>query len=82
MRTCDPRSGGAQGVDGRYNAWRSGAPGPRAPWTVTRSSRRMLRRVTAFCRPLRPVFLVASFPRSRSPVVGVPGLCWLRQFVR
>ena len=28
MRTCDPRSGGAHGVDGRYNAWRSGAPGP------------------------------------------------------
>ena len=25
-----PRSGGAQGVDGRYNAWRSGAPGPHA----------------------------------------------------
>ena len=28
------------------------------PWTVTRSSRRMLRRVTAFCRPLRPVLLL------------------------
>ena len=25
------------------------------PWTVTRSSLRMLRRVAAFCRPLRPV---------------------------
>ena len=24
------------------------------PWTVTRSSLRMLRRVAAFCRPLRP----------------------------
>ena len=47
------------------------------PWTVTRPSLRMLRRVAAFCRPLRPVLLLVSFPRSRSPVVGVPGLCWM-----
>ena len=47
------------------------------PWTVTRSSLRMLRRVAAFCRPLRPVLLLVSFPRSRSPVIGVPGLCWM-----
>ena len=46
-------------------------------WTVTRSSLRMLRRVAAFCRPLRPVLLLVSFPRSRSPVVGVLGLCWM-----
>ena len=39
------------------------------PWTVTRSSLRMLRRVAAFCWPLRPVLLLVSFPRSRSPVV-------------
>ena len=45
------------------------------PWTVTRSSLRILRRVAAFCRPLRPVLLLVSFPRSRSPVVGVQGLC-------
>ena len=45
------------------------------PWTVNRSSLRMLRRVAAFCRPLRPVLLLVSFPHSRSPVVGVPGLC-------
>ena len=45
------------------------------PWTVTRSSLRMLRRVAAFCRPLRPVLLLVSFPRS--PVVGVLGLCWM-----
>ena len=45
------------------------------PWTVTRSSLRMLRRVAAFCRPLRPVLLLVSFPRSRSPAVGVLGLC-------
>ena len=45
------------------------------PWTVTRSSLRMLRWVAAFCRPLRPLLLLVSFPRSRSPVVGVPGLC-------
>ena len=45
------------------------------PWTVTRSSLRMLRRVAAFCQPLRPVLLLVSFPRSRSPVVGVLGLC-------
>ena len=43
--------------------------------TVPRSSLRMLRQVAAFCRPLRPVLLLVSFPRSRSPVVGVPGLC-------
>ena len=34
----------------------------------------MLRRVAVFCRPLRPVLLLVSFPRSRSPVVGVPGV--------
>ena len=51
------------------------------PWTVTRSSLRMLRWVAAFCRPLRPVLLLVSFPRSRSPVVGVLGLCWLRRDV-
>ena len=45
------------------------------PWTVTRSSLRMLRRVATFCRPLQPVLLLVSFPRSRSPVVGVLGLC-------
>ena len=48
------------------------------PWTVTPSSLRVLRRVVAFCRPLRPVLQLVSFPRSRSPVVGVLGLCWLR----
>ena len=37
----------------------------------------MLRRVVTFCRPLRPVLLLVSFPRSRSPVVGVLGLCWM-----
>ena len=54
------------------------------PWTVTRSSLRMLRRVAVFCRPLRPVLLLVSFPRSRSPAVGVLGLFWLRRvpFVR
>ena len=31
------------------------------PWTVTRSSLRMLRRVAAFCRPLRPVLRLVSF---------------------
>ena len=51
------------------------------PWTVTRSSLRMLRRVATFCRPLRPVLLLVSFPRSRSPVVGVLGLCWMRHGV-
>ena len=43
------------------------------PWTVTRSSLRTLRRVAAFCRPLRPVLLLVSFPRSRSPVVWCAG---------
>ena len=47
------------------------------PRTVTRSSLRMLRRVATFCRPLRPVLLLVPFPRSRSPVVGVLGLCWM-----
>ena len=37
----------------------------------------MLRRVATFCRQLRPVLLLVSFPRSRSPVVGVLGLCWM-----
>ena len=40
------------------------------PSTVTRSSLRMLRRVAAFCQPLRPVHLLVSFPRLGSPVVG------------
>ena len=47
------------------------------PWTVTQSSLCVLRRVAAFCRPLRRVLLLVSFPRSRSPVIGVPGLCWM-----
>ena len=46
------------------------------PWTVTRSSLRMLRRVAAVCRPVRPVLLLVLFLRSRSPVVGVVEL-WL-----
>ena len=41
----------------------------------------MLRRVAAFCRPLRPVLLLLLFPRSWSPVVGVLGLCWMWQDV-
>ena len=44
------------------------------PWTVTRSSLRMLRRVATFCQPLRPVLLLVLFPRSWSPVVGVLGV--------
>ena len=47
------------------------------PWTVTRSSVCMLRRVVAFCWR-RQVLLLVLFPRSRCAVVGVPGLCWLR----
>ena len=46
----------------------------RGPWTVVRCSLRMLRRVAAFCRPLRPVLPLVSFPRSRSAVVGAPGV--------
>ena len=42
------------------------------PWTVTRSSLRMLCRVAAFWRPLRPVLLLVSFPRSWSPVEPRP----------
>ena len=45
------------------------------PWTVTRSSLRMLRWVAAFCRPLRPVLLLVSFACSRSTVAGAQGLC-------
>ena len=37
------------------------------PWTVTRSSLRMLRRVAAFCRPLRPCSGVLPPPLSRPP---------------
>ena len=47
------------------------------PWTVTRSSLRVLRRGAAFCRPLQPALLLVSFRRSQSPVVGVLGLCWM-----
>ena len=53
------------------------------PWTVTRSSLRMLHRVTAVSRPLQPVFFVVSFSRCRGPVVGCTGvvLVWLWCFV-
>ena len=47
------------------------------PWTVIRSSLRMLHRVAMFCQPLWLVLLLVSFPRARGPVVGVPGLCWM-----
>ena len=47
------------------------------PRKITHSSLRILRWVAAFCRPLQPVLLLMSFPRSRSPMVGVPGLCWM-----
>ena len=40
------------------------------PWTV-------MRRVAAFCLPLRPVFPLVLFSRWRSAVVGVLGLCRL-----
>ena len=36
LRTCDPRSGRAYVVDGRDNAWRSRAPGPRAHGNAAR----------------------------------------------
>ena len=73
------RGGGCIGTGGGYPHppcdIPSGCCSFTGPWTVTRSSLRMLRRVAAFCRPLRPVLLLVSFPRSRSPVVGVLGLC-------
>ena len=47
------------------------------PWTVTHSSLCVLRRVAAFYRPLRPMFLLVSFSRQWSPVVCALGLCWL-----
>ena len=31
----------------------------------------------AGCGPLRPLLLLVLFPCLRSPVVGVPGLCWM-----
>ena len=37
------------------------------PWTLTRSCLRILRRVAAVCRPLRPVLPLVSLPRSWSP---------------
>ena len=76
------RGGGGPGEGGRGSRGgsplcdiQSGCCSFTGPWTVTRSSLRMLRRVATFCRPLRPVLLLVSFPRSRSPVVGVLGLC-------
>ena len=53
----------------------------RGPGQGPRSSLRVLLQVAAFCRPLRPVLLLVSFPRLRSPVVGVLGLCWIWQDV-
>ena len=47
------------------------------PWTVNRSSLRMLRRVAVFCRPLRPVLLRVSFPRSGAVLVAVGAVCVL-----
>ena len=38
MHTRDPWSGGAQGVDGRYSARRSGAPGPHAHGNAVRQA--------------------------------------------
>ena len=44
------------------------------PWTVTRPSLRMLRRVAAFCWPLRPVLLLVSSPRwCAGAVLNVAG---------
>ena len=40
----------------------------RGPGQSPVPSLRVLRRVAAFCRPLRPVLLLVSFPCSRSPV--------------
>ena len=81
QRRSSPKGGRAPRVGtGRYPPLcdiPSGCCSFTGPWTVTRSSLRMLRRVAAFCRPLRPVLLLVSFPRSRSPVVGVLGLCWM-----
>ena len=51
------------------------------PWTVTRSSLRMLCRVAAFCRPLRPVLPLVSFPRPPrcpTPPRVVPAVHTLR----
>ena len=49
-----------------------------APMTCTGPPPQIIREwsstVNAFCRPLQPVFLLVSFPRSRSPVVGVLGV--------
>ena len=44
------------------------------PWTVTRFFPSHAASVAVFCRPLRPVFLLVSFSRWRSPVVGVLGV--------
>ena len=47
------------------------------PWTVTRLSLRMLRRVAAFCRPLRPVLLLVSFAEPSGWCAGaVPNVAW------
>ena len=50
----------------------SGCCSVTGPWTVTRSSLRMLRRVAAFCRPLQPALLLVSFLRSRFGGGGYP----------
>ena len=48
------------------------------PWTVTRSSLRMLRRVAAFCQPgLCWMWHGVPFACQRRPVVSLLRLCWL-----
>ena len=66
----------------RENPPSAAPPSPTCgPTAITHAGpRRQLpgsRRAAASCRPLRPVLLLVSFPRSQSPVVGVLGLCWM-----
>ena len=72
MRTRDPWSGGAQGVDSRYNAWRSGAPGPH---THRNAARQVVddRRVEVRGQPKS-----SNDPRSNQHSPSTP-TTWLRE---
>ena len=66
MRTRDPRNGGAQGVDGRKGAWRSGAPGPHAHGNVGRQV--VDDRRAEVCGQRKP----SNDPRSNQHSPGTP----------
>ena len=64
------RGGGYLGQSATLCDMPSGCCFLMGPWTVTRSLLRPLRRVAAFCRPVRPVLPLVSFPRPSPPCLS------------